>query len=564
MQTGYPSIDKPWLKYYTEEDKAAVLQEMTMYQMVHNSCKEHMKDCCIQYYGNKITYCSFMNNVHKAVNAFWKIGIREGDMVTIVSMQTPETLYSIYALNYIGATANMLYMTISEPEILESVDNTNSKALLILELAFEKATNLARQLDIPVILLPLSDSMSPVVRMLFSMKNKRKKHNLLTFSKCIKNAPAQCSTKLCTNSNATAILVYTSGTTGSPKGVMLSNNCINAIAFGCQHSGKNYHRGETFLDAIPPFLGFGISMNHLGLCTGIIMQIILSPDPDVIAKNFIKLKSNRLVYGPRLADSIMRYVKGSLNYLIEFTGGGEAIALDKEQAINAFLHDHNTSTKYTTCYGMSEATSATAFNLNHAYKLGSAGIPLPTTNVKVLDVGIEQPYNMIGELCFNTPSIMQGYYKNPQATAKVLETDSDGIVWLHTGDLGYVDEDGFIFVTGRMKRIYTVFGRDKNLYKLFPQRIEEFVASLSDVESCAVTVREDAEKAHAATVFAVATDANCDKEKLISNIMEAINQNLPEHLLPEAIHIISNMPLTTSGKIDYRALQEKVENLTAI
>lgn len=554
--TGYPSVDKPWLKYYTEEDKAAVFQEATMYQMVQDSCKEHMEDCCIQYYGNKITYRVFMHNVHKAVNAFWTMGIRKGDMVTIVSMQTPETLYAIYALNYIGATANMLYMTISEPEIVESVNNTSSKALLMLELAVEKAEHLAGQLDIPVLLLPLSDSMSPVVKMLFSMKNKRKKHNLPTFSKFTKNVPVQCSPEMCTDSNVTAMLVYTSGTTGSPKGVMLSNNCINAIAYGCQHSGKNYRRGETFLDAIPPFLGFGISMNHLGLCTGIIMQIILSPDPDEIAKNFIKLKSNRLVYGPRLADSIIRYAKGNLEYLIEFTGGGEAIALDKEQAINAFLKEHNAPTKYTSGYGMSEAASAIAFNLNHAHKPGSAGIPLPITNVKVLDDGIEQSYNAIGELCFSTPSIMQGYYKNPQATAEVLETDSNGVVWLHTGDFGYVDEDGFIFVTGRMKRIYTVFGKDKNLYKLFPQRIEEFVASLSDVESCAVTVREDPQKAHAATAFVVATDANCDKEKLVSNIMAAISQNLPEHLSPEAIHIISNMPLTTGGKIDYRALEE--------
>lgn len=286
------------------------------------------------------------------------------------------------------------------------------------------------------------------------------------------------------------------------------------------------------------------------------MQIILSPDPNEIAKSFVKFKSNRLVYGPRLADSIMRYAKGKLDFLIEFTGGGEAIALDKEQAINAFLHEHNAPAKYTTGYGMTEAASAIAFNLNHAYKPGSAGIPLPTTTVKILDDEIEQPYNAIGELCFSTPSIMQGYYKNPQATAEVLESDSDGIVWLHTGDLGYVDEDGFIFVTGRMKRIYTVFGKDKNLYKLFPQRIEEFVASLSEVDSCAVTVREDPEKAHVATAFVVASDANCSKENLASGIKEAISKNLPKHFLPEAVHVIDNMPLTTSGKIDYRALEE--------
>lgn len=163
----------------------------------------------------------------------------------------------------------------------------------------------------------------------------------------------------------------------------------------------------------------------------------------------------------------------------------------------------------------------------------------------------ELPYNAGGELCFNMPNIMQGYYKNPQATDEVLETDSEGAVGLHTGDLGYVDEDGFIFITERMKRIYTVFGKDKNLYKMFPQRIEEFVASLSNVKSCAVTVREDPEKAHVATAFVVSTDAKCNKEKLAADILKEISVNLPEHHLPESIYIIDDIPLTTSGKVDY-------------
>ena len=552
--TGYPSIDKPWLKYYSEEDKSAVFQEMTMYQMLNNSCNGYLDDCCIEYYGNKITYNQFIKNVSRTVNCFHNMGIRKGDIVTIVSMQTPETLYSIYALNYIGAIANMLYMTMSETEILESVANTNSKALLMLELLVEKAENLSNQIKIPIIILPLADSMPTIAKVVFKMKNK-KRHNLSAYGKCVNKILSKTEVEMCTDSNATAIIVYTSGTTGVPKGVMLSNNCLNAIVFGCHHSGKNYRRGETFLDVIPPFLGFGISMNHLGLCTGIIMQIILNPDPDVIAKSFVKLKSNRLVYGPRLADSIIRYAKGNLEYLIEFTGGGEAIALDKENAINEFLKEHNASTKYTTGYGMTEATSVVGYNLNHAYKPGSAGIPLPRTNIKVVDDGIEQSYNNTGELCICAPSVMQGYYKNPQATSEVLEVDDNGVVWLHTGDIGYVDEDGFIFITGRMKRIYTVFGKDNNLYKLFPQRIEEFIQGLPKVKNCAVVVREDSEKAHVAIAYVVVDNINDEQGKIIEDIKTAINQNLPEHLVPENIIVVDNMPLTTSGKIDYRVLE---------
>lgn len=553
--TGYASIDKPWLKYYDEKDKAAVLPKVTMYQMLWNSCQEHLDADCIYYYGQKISYRVFINNIHKTVNVFSKMGIKKGDIVTIVSLQTPETFYAIYALNYIGAAANLLYISLTEHEIIESVDNTASKALLFLDLIPGKAEALAGQLKIPVILLSVTDSMSPITKLLFSLKSKHTPSGLPTLKEYLQKTSAECTIKMCENSEATAVIVYTSGTTGSPKGVMLSNTCLNSVAFSCQHAGRDYQPGDKYLNTIPPFLGFGITMNHLCFCAGFVSQIVLTSDPNEIAKALVKYKSNRLVYGPRLADSIIQNVKGNLSYLKEFTGGGEAIAPDKEREINRFLEEHHALTKYNAGYGMTEAASVVSCNVNHAYKLESVGIPTVLTNVKVMADGKELPYNAIGELCFSSPSVMQGYYKNPQATAEVLETDVSGTVWLHSGDLGYVDEDGFIFITGRIKRIYTVFGKGA-MYKLFPQRIEEFVASLPGVDSCAVTVREDPVKLHVATAFVVPADISCDKEKLISDITIEIEHNLPEYLMPAAIHIIDRLPLTTSGKVDMNALRD--------
>lgn len=551
--TGYPSIDKPWLKYYSEEDKNAVYQEMTMYQMFYNSCKEHLEEYCIEYYGNKISYKEFVKNVGKTVMSLDEMGIKKGDIVTVVSMQTPETLYVIYALNYIGAIANLLYMTMSETEILEAISNTKSKALFILDVLTEKATMLAKEIKIPIVVLSVEDSMPLGVKVL--MKLKKRKRGILLYRDWIAKTRNYNTIKLNSDSDVTAIIVYTSGTTGTPKGVMLSNNALNSIVHGCQHSGKGYKRGETFLDVIPPFLGFGISMNHLGLCTGIVMQIFLDPEPDAIAKKFVKYKSNRLVYGPRLTDSIITYVKGNLEYLGEFTGGGEAISLEKEKRINEFLSKHKASTKYTTGYGMTEATSVVAYNLNNAYKEGSAGIPLPTVNVKIINEGIEQKYNSIGEIYVNTKSIMQGYYNNRKATLEVLDTDENGQIWLRTGDLGYIDNDGFIFITGRNKRIFTVFGKDNNLYKLFPQRIEEYIESLNGVEKCAVIVLEDEKVAHIAIAY-VEMSINSDSERLLDNIKKAMEKDLPEHLIPKEVYMIQNIPLTTSGKIDYRALED--------
>ena len=559
--TGYPSIDKPWLKYYTEEAINAKVPECSMYQFAFDNNKHNLNEYCFEYFGAKIKYKTLFSKVMKTVNAFKEMGIQKGDVVTIMSMHTPETLIAIYALNYIGAVANMIYMTLAENEIVNYINNTNSKAFLFLDIVIEKVLKVKRSISAPIILLSLTDSMPMLVKTIFKTKKKIPKNDFIKFNDLISKQNDILVFEPASDSNNTAIIVYTSGTTGSPKGVMLSNHCVNSIAFSCSLTDKDYQRGQTFLQPIPPFLGFGITMSHLGVSLGQITQLVMSPEPDEIAKTFIKLKSNRIVYGPRLTDSIMQYVSGDLSHLIDFTGGGEAISLEKEKQINEFLREHNANAKYTTGYGMTESASAVAMNTNNIYKIGSAGIPLPTMNIKVVDDGIEQPINKVGELLFSGPSIMQGYYKNIEATEAVIERDSHGVRWLHTGDLGYVDEDGFVFITGRLKRIFTVFGKDKNMYKLFPQRIEEFIASIRDVDGCAVVVKEDKEKLHKAIAFVSLSDTDKDIKEVRETIRKELERELPEHMQPDAIIVTSNIPLTTSGKVDYRSLEKEAEKL---
>ena len=558
--TGYPSIDKPWLKYYSEEVITAKMPECSMYEFAFNNNKQDLDSCCFEYFGAKITHKAFFNMIIKAVNAFRDMGIKKGDIVTIMSMHTPETLATIYALNYIGATANMIYMTLAENEIVNYISNTNSKAFFVLDIAIEKAIKIKQLVSVPIVVLSLADSMPLLVKTVFGFKTKKVKHSFIKFREFISKFDTTATFNADSDCDNTAIIVYTSGTTGSPKGVMLSNYSINSIAFACSLTEKKYQRGQTFLQPIPPFLGFGITMSHLGVSLGQITQLIMSPDPDEIAKAFMKLKSNRMVYGPRLTDSIMKYVTGDISHLIDFTGGGEAIALDKEMKINEFLKAHNAVAKYTTGYGMTESASAVAMNTNNIYKIGSAGIPLPTMNIKVVDDGVEQPCNQIGELLFSGPSIMQGYYNNKEATEDAIEVDFEDVRWLHTGDLGYVDEDGFVFITGRLKRIFTVFGKDKNMYKLFPQRIEEFIATLSNVNGCAVVVKEDKEKLHKAIAF-VSLASTENSEVVIGEIKSALAKELPEHMQPETFILIDEIPLTTSGKVDYRALEKEAEKL---
>ena len=557
--TGYPSIDKPWLKYYSEEAINAPLPECTMYEYILENNKEHLSDIALRYYGARISYGELFAQIQKAASAFYSMGVRSGDIVTVMSMHTPETIYAIYALNYIGAVANMVYMTLSEKEIIHRIEDTNSKLFLALDVMLERVDKIKDQLGCPVVLLGVSDSMPLHMRLGYRLKVKPKKHAFLTWKTFLAKgiAPAP----MAGEHAAPGVIVYTSGTTGVSKGVVLSSDCVNSVVFQCILSGKNYKRRETFLDNIPTFFGFGISMLHLGLSTGIEITLWIEISPDQIAKAIVRTKPMRYAGGPPIVDPLMRCAKGSLRYLIEFTGGGEAIAPEKERQFNDFLKEHGSSALYTTGYGMSECCSVVCMQQNHIYRFESMGIPLPKCNIRVIDpdTGRDLQYGDVGELCFSAPNIMLEYWKNEDETNKVIFVDSDGTRWLRTGDLGYINKDGFVYYRGRIKRIYTTAGIDgTTINKIFPQRIEECLESYQIVEQCGVIVVPDAVRVNVPIAY-VLLKKGINETDVESSLRDLIEKELPDHLWPKTIHFLNAMPMTPSGKIDYRALEKLTE-----
>lgn len=553
LLTGFPSIDKPWLKYYSQEAINGSLPECTIYEYIWANNRNHLHDIALRYYGRKITYGQLFENIKKTAVAFSAMGVVAGDTVTIMSMPTPETITAIYALNCIGATVNLVYLTLSEHEILYTLQNTESKLFLIFDIALKKIEKIESLITIPIIVLGIRDSMPLITRIVYSMRSKRQLHSYRTYQSIINNAGS--APTVCGSSGDAAVIVYTSGTTGEPKGVVLSNRNLNAVAIQCTLAGKNYQRGESTFFYLPPFTGYGIAMLHLALSFGIDITIHLGIDVQTITKEFLKSKPNRIAGGPTFADALIRHGAGDLSYLIDFTGGGAALSSEKEHSVNLFLKNHGSPAKYTNGYGMTEFASVVCMQMNHIYKYSSLGIPLPKANVKIVDPdsGKELCYFETGEMCFSAPNTMIGYFKNSQATNEIIEIDKTGQRWLHTGDLGYVDKDGFVFFAGRLKRVY--LARDENgaMIKLFPQRIEEFLENQPGVNSCGVIVVEDAKRLHVPIVFITG-------ETNVETMNQIIEKGLPNHLHPVNIHILHAMPLTANGKIDYRALEEKLKN----
>jgi len=564
--TGYPSIDKPWLKYYSEEAINIELPEKTLYQYIYDNNKDYKENIALNYFGKKITYGKLFENIEKAAKAFKAIGIKKGDIVTIMSMHTPETIYCVYALNRLGAVANMVYMTLSEQEILSTTKNTKSKALVVLSVALEKVEKIRSELNIDnIIVVSPSDSMKAVMRIGYNLKSKPNKlsEKYLSYKEFLKKGNNQI--KVLDepyDKNEPSVIVYTSGSTGEPKGVMLSNYNLNAVAHQYKMSGMEFQRGDTFFNMLPPFVGFGISVGmNLPLALGMEEVLWILPDKEKVVGGFIKNKPKHFVSGPAILDEFMEKVSGDISYLTTFAGGGESISIEKENLLNDFLDKHGANVKYVTGYGMTEFGATVCTGMNHVYKIGTLGITLPAVTVKIVDTETQEEvkYNEIGEICFNAPNTMLGYYKNDEATKDIIKIHKDGKKWLHTGDLGTVDEEGFIYFKGRIKRIYITKGLDDVVYKLFPARIEEEFLNNCNVRSCATIVVTDEERLNVAISFVTMKDKNYKKEKVIRELMTYAKEKFPEYLVPVKMIVLDEMPLTQSGKIDYKSLEKMVE-----
>lgn len=417
--TGYPSIDRPWLKYYSEEAIQAEIPHMTLYQYAYENNKDCPDNTAFRYYGTKITYGQFFERVRQTAKAFRAMGIRENDTVTIMSMHTPETIYVMYALNYIGAVSNMVYMTLAGKEIVDAIEHTESKIFFVLDQIADRIAEIGDAISVPVVVLSAADSMPRETQLLFQKRNTVREHSFETFSEFLKKAEGAGDFPCNGDSEKLAVIVYTSGTTGKPKGVMLSSDNLNAVAWQAMRTDRNDRRGETALHNIPIFLGFGLGMLCRFISHGLNIDLCIVNDVGEVGKKFNESKPNRFVTGPPFVDGVMEHTEDSLEGLIEFTGGGAKIETKKEEELNRFLKDHGSSARYLNGYGMTEFASAVMTNWNSANRTGSLGIPFVKVNIRIIDAdGNECRCGETGEMCVSAPNMMIGYYKNEAETEK--------------------------------------------------------------------------------------------------------------------------------------------------
>ncbi len=365
-----------------------------------------------------------------------------------------------------------------------------------------------------------------------------------------------------------AIIVHSGGTTGIPKGVVLTDDNLNYISWIFKNHKNDTKRGDTWLCAIPAFHAFGLAMGVVWpLAQGMQIIMVLKYNDQELVRLFIKHKPNHIMASGTQIPSLQhskKIAKMDLSFFKTCGFGGTPLSIEKEKELVEFLGARNSIAKASVGYGMSETCSAIATELNRYYgKPGSSGIILCKSNVKVIDIDSaeELKYGEVGELCFNSPGLMLEYFKNENETNSAFFYDDAGCRWLHSGDLGYIDEDGFIFITGRIKRIYSTRSeKNGTLYKLFPDYVASIISRLPEVQDCAVVCVDDPDYKTVAIAFVVKNN-ECNDLEIEERILNHVGKELPSYCIPKKIIFQSSIPMTPIGKIDYQMLEKEAQKL---
>ncbi len=559
------SVAKPWLKYYGEKEKQDVLPLCTMYEYLKEVALEKANLTAINYYGKKYTFKWLMDEIDRTADAFVGLGVKKGDIVSFLSVATPNTICAIYALNKIGVTANLIDPRMDVAFITKMVKNAESKIMLCIDAAFIKASEAAKNAGVEKLyVLKVGEGMPWIKKTLINKKLKKfvtyseKVHNWTEFMEYAKVGKAEL---IENGGDEIAAIAYTGGTTGFPKGVMFTNTSINAVSYNFRKSNFYHEDGHTFLGIIPVFTSYGLACGlHMPLCFGLGLIPIPQFKPEKFGAIVKKYRPNHMISTPAFYEMLMnsKEMKNmNLEFVITLGSGGDTMNEGLEEKFIKFMQEHNMKFPLAQGYGLSEMSSAVTFCGHYYSKRGSVGIPAITTNCGIFapDTGDELPIGEIGEVCVNGPNMMKGYFGQPEETANVIRTHKDGVKWIHSGDLGYIDEDGFLYIVGRLKRMITRFDG----HKVFPVNIESLVSMREDVKNCCVVGVKDRARSQGEYPLVLVTlygDDELDEGKC-QEIFDECNEKLEERGRPVGVIPVKEIPLTLMGKNDYRAMEKQ-------
>ena len=561
------SASAPWLAYYGNTPASLDYPHKTMYQMVALAAKKYPDNVAYVFMGKETTYRTFMKRIDAAARGLVHMGIGKGDRVTICMANTPQALDCFYALNRIGAIPNMIHPLSAAKEIAFYLNFSHSKAILTLDQFYEKVESILPELENPTEILiariqeelpfPLS-ALYPLTKNARAVKKLPKTGYTYWYDMVAAGRGQTLPQDDCAFDECAAIL-YSGGTTGTTKGIMLSN--LNFNALGMQTiaaSGYGSIAGMKMLSVMPVFHGFGLGIGiHTALIGGATCILVPQFSVKTYADVLVKQKPNLIPGVPTLFEALLRAEKlegADLSFLRGIFSGGDSLSPELKKKVDAFLKAHGCSEQIREGYGTTECVTASCLTPKDYARAGSIGVPFPDTFYKIVEPGTtnEVEPNIEGEICVSGPTVMMGYMDNLEETVSTLRRHYDGRIWLHTGDLGHMDQDGFVYFRQRMKRMIITSG-----YNVYPSQLENIIDGHEKVLlSCVIGVK-DPYRVQRVKAYVVPMPGVEPTEGLKEELLHYCSKHIAKYAMPREIEFRKELPKTLVGKVAYRVLEEE-------
>ncbi len=560
-------VKMPWITHLEGVPAHLEYFQGSMYDKLAEIAASYPDYIAYDFMGGRVKYRDFINKVDECARALAAIGVKPGESVTICMPNAPQALIMFYAINKVGAVANMVHPLSSEKEIEFCLKEASSVVCLTLDQFYGKFANIRGNVPLrSLILTSIKDVLSPVKRRGYYLAEGRKikkvpeNAEIVWWEKFLRDGSRyHGSFHVARTGKDPAAILYSGGTTGTMKGILLSNLNFNALGQQIIATNPMFKPGDKMLAVMPIFHGFGLGVCiHSMLSSGGRCLLIPRFNPESYAKLLKRHKPNFIAGVPTLYEALLRIKtlkRVDLSCLKGVFSGGDSLSIELKKRFDAFLEAHNAGIHVREGYGMTECVTASCLTPINTAREGSIGLPFPDTYYKIVKPGTEEevPYGTEGEICLSGPTVMMKYINNPKETAETLRTHADGLTWVHSGDLGIMDEDGFIYFKQRIKRMIITSG-----YNVYPSQIENVLDAHELVHmSCVIGVPDLLKMQRVVAYIVLKPGVETTEDKAREILLSYCEKHVAKYAMPREIRFRDALPKTLVGKVAYRVLEEE-------
>ena len=540
--------------------------EGSMFDKVEEIAGKYPHYIAFDFMGRSTTYSEMVANIIKCAKALKTIGIRENDCVTIAMPNCPQAIYAFYAVNLVGGIANMIHPLSAEKEIEFYLNESESITAITLDQFYHKFERIRKNTKVVnIVIASIKDELSQPIKAGYMMTEGRKMEKIPKDAPVIRWREFMDLSRHCFYNYRVkrvgknpAVMLYSGGTTGTTKGIVLTNKNFNALAAQIVATNPMFQPGDRMLAAMPLFHGFGLGVCiHSMLANGGRCILIPRFTAKSYAKQITKYRCNFIAGVPTLYEALLRLPSmenANLSSLKGVFSGGDSLSIELKKKFDQFLKDHKATVQVREGYGMTETVTACCLTPVHMYKEGSIGVPFPDTYIKIVEPGTDKevPYGEEGEILLAGPTVMKRYWNHPEETAQTLRKHDDGLTWVYTGDLGTMDNEGFIYFKGRAKRMIISSG-----YNIYPGQLENILDANEYVQMSCVIGVPDAYKMQKVKAFVKLNPGVVKSEQTKQEILDYCRKHIAKYAMPYDIEFRDELPKTLVGKVAYRVLEEE-------